>query len=229
MSRLIDDLNTLHDGFVEAINIAVADNDLDRAYRLAAEYDEEAIEMIAAREGRTHMLPLRRPVHADSGLRALVRRLTRHRAAGRDDSDEDDDQEYGDHGQGARHRQTEPERRQRLVSSHRALHAGPAQERAHAHQAAEHDQAHGQRRPECVRTVDRERVQGDTAGEHCQRGPHPRQERPLVCQREARVGLVALVVHPARLPRRHAHIVPHACLTPRATPPPGRWPSRAAR
>lgn len=81
MSRLIDDLNTLHDGFVEAINIAVADNDLDRAYRLAAEYDEEAIEMIAIHEGRTDMLPLRRPQHADSGLRARIRRLTHHRAA----------------------------------------------------------------------------------------------------------------------------------------------------
>jgi hypothetical protein len=81
MSRLIDDLNTLHDGFVEAINMAVADNDLDRADRLAVEYDQEAIEMIAAREGRTDLLPLPRPAHADSGLRAMIRRLTRHQAA----------------------------------------------------------------------------------------------------------------------------------------------------
>lgn len=81
MSRLIDDLNTLHDGFVEAINLAVADNDLARADRLAGEYDEEAIQMIAVREGRTDLLPLRRPVHADSGLRATIRRLTRHQAA----------------------------------------------------------------------------------------------------------------------------------------------------
>jgi hypothetical protein len=81
MARLIDDLNTLHDRFVEAINIAVADDDLDRADRLAAEYDEEAIMMIAVHEGRTEMLPIRRPGHADSGLRALVRRLTTHPAA----------------------------------------------------------------------------------------------------------------------------------------------------
>jgi hypothetical protein len=81
MSRLIDDLNTLHDGFVEAINIAVADDDLDRADRLAAEYDEEAIEMIAIREGRTDLLPIRRPQHADSGLRALIRRISQRRAA----------------------------------------------------------------------------------------------------------------------------------------------------
>ncbi len=81
MSRLIDDLNTLHDGFVAAINIAVAEDDLDRADRLAAEYDEEAILMIAVHEGRTDLLPLRRPKQADSGLRALIRRLTQHRAA----------------------------------------------------------------------------------------------------------------------------------------------------
>jgi hypothetical protein len=81
MSRLIDELNTLHDGFAEAINIAVADNDLDRADRLAAEYDDEAIQLIAAREGKTHLLPIRRPVQADSGLRARIHRLTTHRAA----------------------------------------------------------------------------------------------------------------------------------------------------
>jgi hypothetical protein len=81
MSRLIDDLNTLHDGFVEAINIAVADDDLDRADRLAAEYDEEAIMMIAVREGRTDLLPISRPRHVDSGLRARIRRMAQHRAA----------------------------------------------------------------------------------------------------------------------------------------------------
>ena len=81
MGRLIDDLNVLHDGFVEAVNLAVAEDDLDRADRLADEYDEEAILMIAVHEGRTDLLPMRRPGHADSGLRALVRRLTARRAA----------------------------------------------------------------------------------------------------------------------------------------------------
>ncbi len=82
MPRLIDDLNALHDRFVESVNIAVGDNDLDRADRLAAMYDEEAIVMIALHEGRTDMLPLRRPRHADSGLRAMVRRVAHvHRAA----------------------------------------------------------------------------------------------------------------------------------------------------
>jgi hypothetical protein len=81
MSRLIDDLNALHDGYVEAINLAIADDDLGRAERLAAEYDEEAIVMIAVHEGRTDLLPIRRPSHADSGLRALIRRLVARRAA----------------------------------------------------------------------------------------------------------------------------------------------------
>ena len=81
MSRLIDDLTVLHDRYVELVNSAVGENDLDRADALAAQYDDEAILMVALYEGRTDMLPLRRPTHADSGLRALVRRLTRSHAA----------------------------------------------------------------------------------------------------------------------------------------------------
>ena len=82
MSRLTDDLNALHDHYVESVNIAVGDDDLDRAERLASEYDDEAILMIALHEGRTDMLPLRSPRHADSGLRSRIRRLTHlHRAA----------------------------------------------------------------------------------------------------------------------------------------------------
>jgi hypothetical protein len=81
MGRLIDDLNVLHDGYVEAINLAVAADDLDRADRLAEEYDEEAIQMVAVHEGKTHLLPIRRPRHTDSGLRALIRKLTVRRAA----------------------------------------------------------------------------------------------------------------------------------------------------
>lgn len=76
MARLIDDLNVLHDGFVGAVNSAVAADDLDLADRLAAEYDEEAIMMIAVHEGRTHELPIRRPRSVDSGLRSRIRRLT---------------------------------------------------------------------------------------------------------------------------------------------------------
>jgi hypothetical protein len=83
MARLIDDLNVLHDRYVEAVNAAIGENDLDRADRLAAEYDEEAILMVAVHEGRTDLLPLRRPGHADSGLRALIRRLTHSRTQSR--------------------------------------------------------------------------------------------------------------------------------------------------
>jgi hypothetical protein len=81
MPRLIDDLNVLHDRFVESVNTAIGEDDLDRADRLAAQYDEEAITMIAVHEGRTDMLPLRRPRQADSGLRSMTRRLAHHRAA----------------------------------------------------------------------------------------------------------------------------------------------------
>ena len=81
MARLIDQLNTLHDHYVEAVNHAVEDDDLPRAHALAQGYDEEAIAMIAVHEGRTDLLPLRRPTNADSGLRARIRRLTARRAA----------------------------------------------------------------------------------------------------------------------------------------------------
>ncbi|MGC4109538.1 MAG: hypothetical protein QM747_03745 [Nocardioides sp.] len=81
MTRLIDDLNALHDRYLVAVNAAVGADDLDLADALAAEYDEEAITMVAVHEGRTHQLPLRRPRTADSGLRARIRRLTAGRAA----------------------------------------------------------------------------------------------------------------------------------------------------
>ncbi len=81
MGRLIDDLNALHDGYVDAVNVAVAGDDVEGAHRLAAEYDDEAIEMIAVHEGRTDLLPLRRRGATDSGLRARIRRLTARRAA----------------------------------------------------------------------------------------------------------------------------------------------------
>ena len=81
MSRLIDDLNALHASYVEVVNAAVADGDLDRAAELAAAYDTDAIAMIAEREGRTHQLPIRRPAKPDTPLRRLVARLAAVRAA----------------------------------------------------------------------------------------------------------------------------------------------------
>ncbi|GAB3780983.1 hypothetical protein [Nocardioides ungokensis] len=81
MSRLIDDLNTLHASYVDAINAAVTENDPARAEELAAAYDTDAIAMIAEREGRTHQLPIRRPATPDTPLRRLVARVTALRAA----------------------------------------------------------------------------------------------------------------------------------------------------
>ena len=81
MSRLIDDLNTLHASYVDAINAAVTENDMPRTEELAAAYDADAIAMIAEREGRTHQLPIRRPATPDTPLRRLVARVTALRAA----------------------------------------------------------------------------------------------------------------------------------------------------
>lgn len=50
MSQLLEELTDLHDRYVELVNLAVADDDLDRAERLAACYDTEAIQLVAAHE-----------------------------------------------------------------------------------------------------------------------------------------------------------------------------------
>jgi hypothetical protein len=85
MTRLVDEIDALHARYAEAVNLAVADDDLTRAEELAAAYDAEATALIADREGLTHLLPqltaLRRQGQPDSRLRTLVRRLARHRAA----------------------------------------------------------------------------------------------------------------------------------------------------
>jgi len=73
--RLVDELTALHDSYVTAINEAVAQDDLARADRLAREYDDEAIRLIARREGKTHLLPITRPGTAESPLRRWVARL----------------------------------------------------------------------------------------------------------------------------------------------------------
>lgn len=58
--RLIDDLNDLHASFVAGVNNAVEAGDLVRAVELARVYDDEATRMVAERENKTHLLPLRR-------------------------------------------------------------------------------------------------------------------------------------------------------------------------
>lgn len=80
MTRLIDELDTLHDHYVGAVNAALADGDAARAETLADAYDREAIALIAEREQRTHQLPLERPA-ADSRLRRLIRRFSEIQAA----------------------------------------------------------------------------------------------------------------------------------------------------
>jgi hypothetical protein len=78
---LLEDLNDLHASYVEAINMAVAADDYPRAYELAAEYDTDAIQMMAEREGKTHLLPLRRRSAPETPSRRLARRLTVNSAA----------------------------------------------------------------------------------------------------------------------------------------------------
>ncbi|MEJ7794113.1 MAG: hypothetical protein WKF50_01060 [Nocardioides sp.] len=79
--RLIDELNELYASYVHAINAAVAGDDVARAERLAEGYDEDAIRLIAEREGKTHLLPIQRPAAPETPLRRLVARLRLARAA----------------------------------------------------------------------------------------------------------------------------------------------------
>ena len=71
----------LHASYVHAINAAVADDDHVRAERLAAGYDDDAIRLIAEREGKTHLLPLQRPAAAETPLRRWVAGLPLDRAS----------------------------------------------------------------------------------------------------------------------------------------------------
>ena len=79
--RLVDELNVLHDSYVTSINLAVEEDDLVRAEQLARAYDDEAITLIATREGKLHLLPLARPARVDTPLRRWVARLRAQRAA----------------------------------------------------------------------------------------------------------------------------------------------------
>ena len=89
MTRLIDELNALHASYVDAINAAVAHDDVTTAADLAADYDRDAILLMAEREGRQDLLPLfgldadggRVSVQRDTPLRRLVQRVGALRAA----------------------------------------------------------------------------------------------------------------------------------------------------
>jgi hypothetical protein len=79
--RLIDELNELHASYVRAINAAVAEDDYALADQLAEAYDDDAVRLVAEREGKTHLLPIQRPEAHESSLRRLVRMLRAGRAA----------------------------------------------------------------------------------------------------------------------------------------------------
>ena len=79
--RLIDELNQLHDHYASQVNEAIERDDVAGAEQLAQSYEDDAILLMAEREGLTHLLPLQRGVRHESSLRRLVRRLLPSHAA----------------------------------------------------------------------------------------------------------------------------------------------------
>lgn len=79
--RLIDELNELHDDYASKIEAAIGRDDVATAERLAQGYEDDAIELMAEREGLTHLLPLQRGAPQESSLHRLARRLRPSRAA----------------------------------------------------------------------------------------------------------------------------------------------------
>ena len=79
--RLIDELNDLYDHYLRRIDAAVAADDVALAERLAQAYEDDAVQLMAEREGLTSMLPLKPQTRPDSALRRLVGRLLSRAAA----------------------------------------------------------------------------------------------------------------------------------------------------
>ena len=79
--RLIDELNRLHDDYASKVEAAIGRDDLETAEQLAQGYEDDAIQLMAEREGLTHLLPLQRAVPHESSLHRLARRLRPSRAA----------------------------------------------------------------------------------------------------------------------------------------------------
>jgi hypothetical protein len=77
---LVQELDELHAGYVAAINSAIDADDVALAEELAVGYDDAAIQLMAEREGKTHLLPLQRRNVPDSRLRRIVRLLAPHAA-----------------------------------------------------------------------------------------------------------------------------------------------------
>lgn len=78
---LVHELNVLHSSYVAAINAAVANDDFVTADQLAQAYDDDAIQLIAERENKTHLLPINRAAVPDTPLRRLINHLRSTRAA----------------------------------------------------------------------------------------------------------------------------------------------------
>jgi tRNA A37 methylthiotransferase MiaB len=79
--RLIDELNQLHDHYRVRIEAAVAADDVALAERLAQAYEDDAVQLMAEREGLTSMLPLTPQARPASVLRRMVDRLRSRVAA----------------------------------------------------------------------------------------------------------------------------------------------------
>lgn len=73
--RLIDELNELHDYYASKIEAAVGRDDIDSAESLVQAYEDDAVQLMAEREGLTHLLPLPPFGTRESSLRRLVRRV----------------------------------------------------------------------------------------------------------------------------------------------------------
>lgn len=78
---LSEELNELHAAYAAAVNVAVEADDVAAAETLAKAYDEEAWQLVAEWEGKTHLLRELRPATYDTPLRRLVRRLRLPHAA----------------------------------------------------------------------------------------------------------------------------------------------------
>ena len=74
-TSLRSQLDELHGEYVESINHAVAEGEDRKVAELASDYDQDAIEMVARYEDKTHLLPISRPVtERPSMLRRLFAR-----------------------------------------------------------------------------------------------------------------------------------------------------------
>ena len=79
--RLIDELNELHDFFSFKLVVAITGDVVAAAEQLAQAYEDDAIQLMAEREGLTHLLPLQRQARHESSLHRLARRLRPSSAA----------------------------------------------------------------------------------------------------------------------------------------------------